>query len=114
LLTDEIVALYVGPKRKAYHVHKALLCNRSSYFRAVFRDDVQFREGAENDVYSPDDSPRAFAQLTLWSYGGKIFKARVSDDPNLYFLLFALGEKLCLEKLPWTRSSNAMVHKTRL
>lgn len=59
LLTDEIVALYVGPKRKAYHVPKALLCNRSSYFRAVFRDDVQFREGAENEVYFPDDSPRA-------------------------------------------------------
>jgi BTB/POZ domain len=53
LLTDEIVALYVGPKRKAYYVHKALLCNRSSYFRAVFRDNVQFREGAEMRSISP-------------------------------------------------------------
>lgn len=48
---QESVILIVGPKKKAYTLHKELLCFYSDYFRAAFNGS--FKEATERKIEVP-------------------------------------------------------------
>ena len=60
-LGTDIVTIHVGPKRKAFAIHKALICSRSDFFSKAFNGP--FKEGVEDAMYLPEDSPNAFSAL---------------------------------------------------
>ncbi|KAK5992066.1 hypothetical protein PT974_05463 [Cladobotryum mycophilum] len=54
--------------RKEYHVHKVLLCTRSSFFKRIC--DGPFKEGLSNTINLPDDDPEAVDSMMCYIYNG--------------------------------------------
>jgi hypothetical protein len=44
-LGNEMVTIYVGPKRKEFTIHKKLICGSAGYFEKAF--DGKFKEACE-------------------------------------------------------------------
>jgi BTB/POZ domain len=95
-MTSEMVKIYVGPEGKEYNLHKELLCDRSSFFKAAFRN--KFKEGQENKMTLPADSPEAFDIFVRWIYGSALTPIS-ADHLETHYNLYALAEKLCMEAL---------------
>jgi hypothetical protein len=64
-----MVKIFVGPKRKEWVIHEDLICDRSDYFKAVFKDG--FKETDEKEIHL-DDDPAAFALFVDWIYGAEL------------------------------------------
>ncbi|KAG9653089.1 hypothetical protein KCU64_g8123, partial [Aureobasidium melanogenum] len=60
------VILIVGKKKKAYTLHKDLLCFYSDYFRAAFNGS--FKEAAERKLELPNVEEHIFEGAQLWLY----------------------------------------------
>ncbi|KAB8302100.1 hypothetical protein EYC80_005551 [Monilinia laxa] len=69
---NEVVALYVGKKRKRYIVHKKILCDQSEFFDAGFNNE--FREATKREIYLLEDDPTALAALIEYMYRGSVRK----------------------------------------
>jgi hypothetical protein len=54
-----MVAIYVGPERKEFTVHKKLLCDSADFFKGAFTRD--FEEAHKGEIQMPEDSPGAFS-----------------------------------------------------
>jgi BTB/POZ domain len=67
----------VGANQKPYVVHKSLLCQTSSFFRAAFEGD--FREASENVVKLPEEREPVFKKFLHWLYFDYT-AARVSEQ----------------------------------
>ncbi|KAG9526777.1 hypothetical protein KCV07_g270, partial [Aureobasidium melanogenum] len=63
---QSLVTLIVGKEKKAYTLHKDLLCFYSDYFRAAFNGS--FKEAAERKLELPDVDKDVFEQFQLWLY----------------------------------------------
>lgn len=61
-----MVNIYVGSKRKQYHIHRALLCSTSPVFKAHF-GGVETKDPV-NDMYLPNHDPRAFEMFLSFLY----------------------------------------------
>ncbi|TVY59229.1 hypothetical protein LCER1_G000216 [Lachnellula cervina] len=106
-LGTDIVTIHVGPKRKAFAVHKDLICNRSDFFSKAFNGP--FEEGVESTMYLPEDDPQAFSALVAWIYRDQLPlhpSERFADDDdgfdkyiNMLLVFFTLAEKLCINAL---------------
>ncbi len=95
-MTSEIVKIFVGPNREEYNLHKALLCDRSSFFNAAFQS--RFRESHEQVINLPEESAEAFALFVPWIYGSPLsIDAHFKLDT--YIELYALAQKFCMEDL---------------
>lgn len=63
-------SILVGPKRKEFVVHKALLCHLSPYFRGALNSD--FIEAQNNAVELKDEDPACFQYIVAWMYRGTL------------------------------------------
>jgi hypothetical protein len=69
--TSEIVTVLVGPKRKRFHLHRDLICQRSPFMEKCLSKN-RFSEGEKNELYLPEDDPKAFAIVVDWIYRAKL------------------------------------------
>ncbi len=97
MLTEDMANIYVGPKRKKFHLHKELLCARSGYFTRSLAGD--FKEREEKAVYLPDDDVASFELLVLWIYGSKLKAPGNSEELSRYLAVYVMGEKFFMEGL---------------
>ncbi|KAG4424734.1 hypothetical protein IFR04_002082 [Cadophora malorum] len=105
-LGTEIVTIHVGPKRKAFSLHKKLLCSRSAYFNKAFNGGFKETEGT---IYLPEDDPTAFDALVVFIYQNSLplfpskqFPANIEGcdcyaDVLERIIFFA--DKLCINEL---------------
>lgn len=63
-------SVFVGPKRKEFVIHKALLCHLSPYFRSALNS--VFIEGRNNAVELQDEDPACFQYIVAWMYRGTL------------------------------------------
>ncbi len=98
LLSKEMVDVFVGPERKQFHLHKDLLCDRSSYFQKAFEGD--FKESRENSMDLAEDEVAAFELFVDWLYSGRLTEVP-NDEGNgwPYIHLYILATKFTLESL---------------
>ncbi|TVY89016.1 hypothetical protein LAWI1_G007186 [Lachnellula willkommii] len=103
-LGTDIVTIHVGPERKAFAIHKNLICNRSDFFSKAFNGP--FKEGIDGTMHLPEDDAQAFSALVVWMYSGQLppfpnakFAEDITGSSDYIFSLmplFHLSEKLCL------------------
>src|SRR5258707_183269 len=104
MVGSEMVDLYVGPKKKHFRVHKALLCHKIPYFAGMFKSG--FKEATENSANFPEDTPSTFDILSEWLYTGslrQLYQSRNHTAAGPTFVsdwapqqVYALADKLCL------------------
>ncbi|KAE8442976.1 hypothetical protein EG329_002514 [Mollisiaceae sp. DMI_Dod_QoI] len=108
MMGTEMVDINVG-KGKAkthYRIYKTILCTKIPYFDKMFNSG--FKESAENKVDLPEDDPKSFDLLMLWTYNYPFPKYEWStvmvdgvrtggiwDAIEMYIL----AEKMCLTNL---------------
>ena len=94
-LYEEVLFIYVGPKRVVFGVHKGLLCRESKYFQAAFNGS--FSETEKGSIELPEEEPVVSDIVYTWLYSTKL--AQPLDGKNLncnvYTLvdLFIFGDK---------------------
>lgn len=76
-----MVKVFVGPKRKLWHLNEDLLCDRSPYFKAAFKGG--FAEATAKESYLEDADPEAFGLLVDWVYGRTLHPVRETLWPAL-------------------------------
>ena len=70
---DTVVEIKVGPRQVLFNVHKGLLCNASSFFKAAL--DGGIKEVSERQIALPEDDPRTFKRFQLWLYSGSLIES---------------------------------------
>ncbi|KAI4103907.1 MAG: hypothetical protein LQ339_004024 [Xanthoria mediterranea] len=70
-LLEEIVEIKVGPSNTMFKIHKGLLCDRASYFRAVYQNPGDWKEKSEGLALTAVD-PNTFQRFMLWLYFNNI------------------------------------------
>ncbi|KAG9747683.1 hypothetical protein KCU73_g7285, partial [Aureobasidium melanogenum] len=83
---QSLVTLIIGKEKKAYTLHKDLLCFYSDYFRAAFNGS--FKEAAERKLELPDVDEDVFEEFQLWLYTRNLQKP--VEDSQMYELLVIL------------------------
>lgn len=98
-LFDTIVNVFVGPDHVQFGIHKALLCQRSSYFKGALTG--RFKEAREGTVTLEDEDPEVFSRFNTWLYTGSCI--RDDDDATLAmapaFQLWLFAEKRMIADL---------------
>lgn len=92
-----MVHLFVGPKRKRFHVHKDLLCDRSEYFRAMF--ECGYIETQNKEVFLTDETASAVELFITWIYGTALRGPVDANESSAYLGLLVLSEKFLIEQL---------------
>ncbi|KAF2831486.1 hypothetical protein CC86DRAFT_366840 [Ophiobolus disseminans] len=77
---DKLVVIEVGPGKKIYHVHKALLTHHSEYFQKSLNGP--WKEGTEQKVTLTDIEALTFEIILQWVYTTKL----PSDYHNMRML----------------------------
>ncbi|KAF4635212.1 hypothetical protein G7Y89_g2884 [Cudoniella acicularis] len=97
-LGSEIVNIYVEPKYKNFPIHKKILCDRSEHFSKAFNGD--FKEGLEQTMRLPKESPNTFEDFITWLYRGNLpsWTSKKRNYVPLYRCFF-LAEKLRIDCL---------------
>jgi BTB/POZ domain len=106
-LGNEIVTIHVGPKRKAFTIHKKLFCDRSDFFSKAFNGGFQEAGGM---MYLPDDEVKGFEGIVNFIYRDSLPPFRVTNGPDdgreshrfeldTLYPLFCLAEKYCMNEL---------------
>lgn len=112
LLAGPVVNVFVGPKRKGFHIHKALLRASCAYFKERI-DELGDKDDETNaDYYLPDDDAEVFALLHTWLYRqqlkpvtkllkeiGQKFEPDHVGSTDLYFQLYFMTETRGLRHL---------------
>ncbi|KAL8665869.1 MAG: hypothetical protein Q9168_007613 [Polycauliona sp. 1 TL-2023] len=96
-LTGPIVTVLVGPDRKAYKIHRDLLCDRSSHFRAAFLS--QFQEAQTSVIELPEDDETAFKLFILWLYGSTEFGNPSTQYLKDYIQVLCFAQRILLPEL---------------
>jgi hypothetical protein len=96
-LGDEMVSIYVSPKRKKFLAHKKLICEASDFFSKGSTEG--FQEAQENSMHLAEDDPNAFALFMDWISRSKIPERKKRKDQATVYNLYIFAEKLCLDDL---------------
>ncbi|PVH85712.1 hypothetical protein DL98DRAFT_605325 [Cadophora sp. DSE1049] len=107
-LGSEIVTIHVGPKRKAFTLHKKLLCDRSGFFSKAFNSG--YKESTDGVMYLPEDDADDFDSMIICIYQDRLPSFESSIHPQsgdsgeeftsrVLYGLFVLAEKLCMNDL---------------
>ncbi|KAI9874265.1 MAG: hypothetical protein M1830_009942 [Pleopsidium flavum] len=97
LLIGGMVDIYVGPSKKQYQLHKALICARSSFFRNAFSGSFKEAEGV---LVMAEDTPAVFDLAVQWLYSGNIDPMTLGRTGlSTHLQLFVLADKLQMAKL---------------
>lgn len=71
LLDAQITCILVGPDKQKFSVHKALLCDRTEYFRSAYNTGLK---EAQEHLFTVEDIESAiFAVFVTWLYTSDIF-----------------------------------------
>lgn len=97
LLSEDTVTVYVGRKRKKFHIHKALLCYHSSFFSKAL--DGLFKEHEDRAVYLPDDNVEGFVLFVNWMYNAPPQIASTPAAMMALLALYIMADKFCIEEL---------------
>ncbi|KAK6387715.1 hypothetical protein LTS17_000984 [Exophiala oligosperma] len=97
--TSEIVTVFVGHKRKRFFLHRELICQRSPFMEKCLKKDA-FDEGYKNELYLPEDDPKAFSIVVDWIYRNKL-PARTEPAFDLCDLSasYCMADKFAMEEL---------------
>ncbi|KAF1955500.1 hypothetical protein CC80DRAFT_415162 [Byssothecium circinans] len=79
----------VGPERKKFHIHKALLTHHSEYFRKALSGP--WIEAQESVVKLSDVDPEAFGTFASWLYTGKYSFGDVEWEDDMERLGASVG-----------------------
>ncbi|MCJ1259507.1 hypothetical protein MMC24_007345 [Lignoscripta atroalba] len=90
------VILYVGPKRKKYTPHKALLCHIVPFFNKLLEENA--KTSATSEVYLPELDSAVIELFTVWLYRGADCLSSLNSLTD-YVSLHALAGKWRLPKL---------------
>ncbi|KAI9053315.1 hypothetical protein LZ554_002278 [Drepanopeziza brunnea f. sp. 'monogermtubi'] len=90
---EEVVTIYVGPKRKKFVLHKTLLCNSVDFFNGAFNSS--FKEGCEGVMNLPEDKPAAFAIFVKWLCTRRIPRGRTQSYLDSLVDLYIFADKIC-------------------
>ena len=71
-LDTSTVQIIIGQSKKAFTLHKGILCNVAPYFRAAF--EGRFREGVEQVLEMPEEDETVFRGFQLWVYTKSILE----------------------------------------
>lgn len=96
-LTEDTVTVFVGRKRKKFHLHKALLCHHSSFFHKAL--DGSFKEHEDKAVYLPDDNVEGFVLFVNWMYNAPPQNASTRAAITALHALHVMADKFCIEEL---------------
>ncbi|KAH7417457.1 hypothetical protein BKA64DRAFT_769422 [Cadophora sp. MPI-SDFR-AT-0126] len=96
-LGEETVTLHVGPKRKAFLVHKKLICQSVDYFDKAFNSS--FKEGAEGVMYLSDDNQDAVGLFVHWLYRKELPIENTQSHLNNLADAYIFAHKICLTTL---------------
>lgn len=92
-----MVDIYVGPSRRGFHLHRDIICDRSSYFKAAFLRD--FAEADTKELYLEEDNEIAFEIFANWLYGTTPNVPENEEQLPAYLALFVMAQKYVLEYL---------------
>ncbi|KAK0515992.1 hypothetical protein JMJ35_002026 [Cladonia borealis] len=76
-----LVEVIVGPQKQVFRLHKEILCNFSSYFRAAL--EGSFAEGLTQKIELPEDDVTVFECFRMWLYS-PISQKSVPSASELY------------------------------
>lgn len=94
------MAVYVGGDKKPFHIHKQLLCSKSTYFKAAF--EGSYKEASEKKLHLLDEDPKIFQFYAVWIYNKNLEiygKNEEELDINVCCRLYILAAKLGSEDL---------------
>ena len=97
LVNGPFVTILVGKNRSSYTLHRNLVCDRSSYFRAALLG--QFEEASTGIIEFPDLEDSVFKVFILWVYGHKIEILTSLDDLKCCIALMCFARTILLEEL---------------
>jgi hypothetical protein len=90
------VSLIIGKEKKAYMLHKDLLCFYSDYFRAAFNGS--FKEAAELKLELPDVETFVFDEFQVWLYTHEL-QGPPKDQFNFLANMWIFGDQYQLPLL---------------
>lgn len=96
----DIATLKVGSKGAVFHVHKGILCNASSYFKAALGG--QFKEAINQAVVLDDEDPEMFQRFNTWLYTGRVIEKdeKITDvDHTALFKLHVFADERGISRL---------------
>ena len=91
------ILILVGPTRKSFAAHKALLCQLVPYFATAFTG--AFAEASISEIYLADEDPAAIELFISWLYRGSPGLAASGDDLVPLVKLYVLADLWCLPTL---------------
>lgn len=87
------MAVYVGDDERPFHIHKKLLCSKSTYFKAAF--EGSFKEASEKKLHLLDEDPKIFRFYAIWIYNQDLqIRGKNDEDLNVCCRLYILADKL--------------------
>ncbi|KAF2197419.1 hypothetical protein GQ43DRAFT_424653 [Delitschia confertaspora ATCC 74209] len=92
--------LVIGPKSTKFRLHRSLLTQHSSYFRAALTGP--FLESVTQTIELPDLHVNIFSLFVTWLYTGSITPVPFKDGKPAYYILlnlYILADRLCTEGL---------------
>jgi len=87
--SDSIIEVVVGTEATSWHLHKALLINRSPFFKLAL--DGHFKGSSENKVILAEDESTIFALFVQWLYTSTFNALSSYDLIHAYILGDRLG-----------------------
>ncbi|KAL8685567.1 MAG: hypothetical protein Q9218_007677 [Villophora microphyllina] len=107
LLTARLVTVIVGEKRKSYHVHSDLLCDRSAHFRAALSGN--FHEAQISVIEFPEEEEATFEAFLGWLYASDLDIPENLEELTSLVQLLCFARSILLEEL-----SNLCIDNIRL
>lgn len=106
LLTEDMVNIFIRPKRKRFHLHTDLLCDRSEFFRKVLSKG--FKEQDDKAVYLSEEDVGAFKLFVRWTCGAQLPLPTTAESLTRRLVLYVMAEEFCIEAL-----KNDLMNKIR-
>ncbi|KAI9877431.1 MAG: hypothetical protein M1830_003916 [Pleopsidium flavum] len=97
-----IITIEVGPEKRAFPIHKELLCSQSDFFSAAFNPTHAFQESLKGTLHLPEDRPDTFEYLVQYLYTKSLAHEDVDAQIPAYHTLlrlYALADKLSIPAL---------------
>ncbi|KAL8779284.1 MAG: hypothetical protein Q9213_007016 [Squamulea squamosa] len=97
LLSGPLVTIVVGHDRKVFNLHRDLLCDRSTHFRAALLG--HFQEAQTGLIEFPDEEETTIKLFTQWLYGHKLPRPDTHEGFQRCIALICFARSILLEEL---------------
>lgn len=86
------MAVYGDGDKRPFHIHKQLLCSKSTYFKAAF--EGSFKDALEKKLHLLDEDPNIFQFYAVWIYNPNLEICGNNGDIDVCCRLYILADKL--------------------